>query len=263
MRLMTRIMLLAAVVSSAGCASTSPRDPLEGYNRAMFGFNDTVDRVALKPAAEIYGTLPSFMQTGVYNFFGNLEDVSTAINNFLQGKLKAGFSDVGRIGLNTTLGVAGLFDVGTEAGLYKNREDFGQTLGKWGVQSGPYLVLPLLGPSTVRDAIALPLDFKADPWFHVRPVRWRMAGSGLRAVDQRATLIDAGNLIEDAALDRYLFVRDAYLQRRKYQVYDGDPPVFDSDEFGYDDARSGLEPSLSTPIQPAPNGSGGRPATTN
>jgi phospholipid-binding lipoprotein MlaA len=262
MRLTTRIMVLLAVTAGAGCASTNPRDPLEGYNRVMFSFNDTVDRVALKPAAEMYGALPSFVQTGVYNFFGNLEDVGTGINNFLQGKLKDGFSDVGRVGLNTTLGLAGLFDVGTEAGLYKNREDFGQTLGKWGVRSGPYVVLPLLGPSTLRDTMALPLDFKADPWFHVRPVRWRMAGSALRAVDQRATVIDAGNLIEDAALDRYLFVRDAYLQRRKFQVYDGDPPVTDSDEYGYDDVRFGAEPSLSTPIQPAPNG-GGQPARTN
>ncbi|HVL77561.1 MAG TPA: VacJ family lipoprotein [Noviherbaspirillum sp.] len=224
---MMRMLRLCApllALLAAGCATTHPDDPFEHYNRVAFGFNRAVDDIALRPAAEVYTRLPSFMQTGVYNFFGNLQDVNTAANNFLQGKWRAGISDVTRVGLNTSLGIAGLFDVASEAGLQKNYEDFGQTLGKWGMESGPYVVLPLLGPSTLRDTLATPVDFQLDPWYYKRPARYRNAGVVLRTVDQRATLLDASTLLEEAALDRYQFVRDAYLQRRRNQVYDGDPP---------------------------------------
>ncbi|HEY0845395.1 MAG TPA: VacJ family lipoprotein [Noviherbaspirillum sp.] len=208
----------------AGCATTHPKDPLEKFNRVMFSFNDAVDRAALKPAAEAYSTLPTFVQAGVGNFFGNLADPWIAVNNLLQGKVADGLNDFMRFAMNTTFGLVGLWDIGSDAGLPKHSEDLGQTLGKWGVRPGPYVVLPLLGSSTLRDVIALPVDIEADPWHHVRPVRVRNPGSVLRAVDQRAAVLDASNLIEEAALDRYEFVRDAYLQRRQSKVYDGEPP---------------------------------------
>lgn len=225
MNAVTKVALATAAMLLAGCASTqNAQDPLESYNRAMFGFNETVDNVALRPAAEVYSKLPSFMQTGVYNFFGNLEDVPTALSNFLQGKFADGFSDSVRVFVNSTIGLGGLLDVASDAGVHKNYEDFGQTLGKWGVESGPYVVLPLLGPSTLRDTAAKPVDFKTDPWVYVDPVDVRNSGSVVRVIDRRATLLGTTNLLEDAALDRYQFVRDAYLQRRRSQVYDGDPP---------------------------------------
>ena len=219
-----RIMTLTAALALTGCATTHPQDPFEKFNRAMFQFNDTVDQAALKPAAQAYKELPHPVQIGVGNFFGNLEDAWTAVNNLLQGKMADGMSDVMRFTFNTTFGLGGLLDIASEAGLQKHKEDFGQTLGKWGVRSGPYVVLPLLGSSTLRDVVVLPVDIEADPWRYVRPVQMRNPGSILRAVDQRAVVLDASNLIEEAALDRYEFVRDAYLQRRQSKVYDGDPP---------------------------------------
>jgi phospholipid-binding lipoprotein MlaA len=220
-----RIGALAAALALSGCATNNPKDPLEPFNRAMFSFNDTIDRAALKPAAEVYSTvLPGFVQTGIGNFFGNLGDVWTALNNFLQGKMADGLSDVMRVALNTTMGFGGVLDIGTEAGLTKHSEDFGQTLGKWGVKSGAYVVLPFLGSSTVRDTAAMPLDFAGDVWHYKRPVTWRNTGTVVHVVDLRASVLDASNLLEEAALDRYVFVRDAYLQRRQSKVYDGEVP---------------------------------------
>lgn len=210
--------------SLAGCATSNPKDPLEPFNRAVFKFNDAVDQAALKPAAEAYAKLPSFVQTGVGNFFGNLNDVPTALNNFLQGKVGDGFSDVMRVAVNSTMGFGGVLDIGSEVGLVKHKEDFGQTLGKWGVRPGPYVVLPLLGSSTLRDTVAYPVDVETDPWRYVEKIRARNVGSVVRVVDQRAVLLDASNLLEEAALDRYVFVRDAYLQRRQSKVYDGELP---------------------------------------
>lgn len=217
-------LALAATAALSGCATSgNPRDPLEGFNRAMFKFNDTVDQAALKPAATVYkAVLPSFVQTGVGNFFGNLADVWNSANNLLQGKGEAGLSDFGRVVINSSFGILGLFDVASQAGLPKHSEDFGQTLGIWGVRSGPYLMLPLLGPSTVRDTAALPLDIAADPWSHKEPVYLRNIGTVVRVVDKRAYLLDASNLMEEAALDRYEFVRDSYLQQRENKVFDGE-----------------------------------------
>jgi phospholipid-binding lipoprotein MlaA len=221
-----RGIVLAALAGFvlAGCATpANPRDPFEKFNRAMFTFNDGVDRVALKPAATAYKeALPSFVQTGVNNFFGNLSDAWSAVNNLLQGKGEEGMSDVTRFAVNSTLGLAGVLDIASEAGLRKHNEDFGQTLGHWGVPSGPYLMLPLLGPSTVRDSAALPADWWADPWTHVDPVSARSTGIGVRAIDQRASVLEASNLMEEAALDRYEFIRDGYLQRRESRVFDGE-----------------------------------------
>lgn len=224
MRAAIRIIALAGLLALSGCATTNPKDPLEPFNRAMFSFNDALDRAAVKPAAEAYTELPMFVQTGVANFFGNLADPWTAANNMMQGKFADGLSDMMRFLVNTTFGLVGVLDIGSEAGLTKHREDFGQTMGKWGVRAGPYVVLPVLGSSTLRDVVVLPLDIEADPWHHKRPVHLRNPGSVVRAVDQRAAVLDASNLIEEAALDRYEFVRDAYLQRRQSKVYDGDPP---------------------------------------
>jgi phospholipid-binding lipoprotein MlaA len=240
-------ILAFALTALAGCASTvkNPQDPLEGFNRAMFTFNDKVDQVALKPAAKTYkAVLPEFVQTGIGNFFGNIGDLSTALNNFLQGRGKDGMSDLSRVALNTVFGVVGLLDVATPAwGLPKHDQDFGQTLGRWGVASGPYLVLPLVGPTTTRDAVALPVDLETDLWSYKYPVRWRNTGSVVRIVDKRAYILDSTSLIEEAALDRYEFVRDAYLQRRQSQIYSGREQEPESDK---------KEPVSPPPDQTAP-----------
>jgi phospholipid-binding lipoprotein MlaA len=219
--------LSAAIAVSlllGGCATTNnPRDPFEKFNRAMFTFNDAVDRNALKPVATAYKEVtPSFVQTGVNNFFGNLSDLWSSLNNFAQLKGQVGMNDFTRFAVNSTLGLAGVLDIATPAGLRKHNEDLGQTLGYWGVPSGPYLMLPILGPSTVRDTAALPGDWWGDAWTHVNDVPWRNSGIVLRAVDQRASVLDASNLLEDAALDRYEFIRDGYLQRRASKVLDTD-----------------------------------------
>lgn len=217
----------AAVLVLTGCASTAtnPQDPLEGYNRAVYSFNDAVDRTVLKPTATVYkNVVPGFAKTGVSNFFGNLSDAWSSVNNLLQGKGEAGATDFGRVALNSTFGIFGLLDIASEAGMPKHNEDFGQTLGKWGVPSGPYLMLPLLGPSTVRDTAALPADNAGNIWGYKTPVNWRNVGTGVNLIDKRASLLDASGLMEDAALDRYEFLRDGYLQRRQSQVYDGNPP---------------------------------------
>ncbi|MBI3283718.1 MAG: VacJ family lipoprotein [Burkholderiales bacterium] len=198
----------------------NPRDPLEGFNRVMFNFNDTLDQAILKPVAEVYrDILPSFVQTGIGNFFGNIGDVWNAVNNLLQGKAADGVNDVMRVAVNTTFGLGGLLDIGSAAGMPKHKEDFGQTLGTWGVKSGPYVVLPFLGPSTLRDTLATPVDFKGDLWSYQTPVSSRNVGTALRLVDKRAALLNAGTLIEEAALDKYVFIRDAYLQRRAGEIH--------------------------------------------
>ena len=207
--------------SNAGNAGNAV-DPLEGINRAVFNFNDKVDQVALKPAAQVYRkVVPTFVQIGVGNFFGNLGDVWTGVNNVLQGKVGDGVNDFMRFAFNTTLGLGGVIDISSAAGMPKHKEDFGQTLGHWGVGSGAYVVLPLLGPSTVRDTVALPLDFKGDLWSYVDPVSVRNSGTVVRLLDARTSVLDATDLIEGAALDRYEFVRDAYMQRRQNKINDG------------------------------------------
>lgn len=234
------MLLLAALGGLGGCATTggNPDDPLEGYNRAMFGFNDSVDKAIIKPVAEGYkAVVPAFARTGVTNFFSNLGDIWIGVNNILQGKLGAGASDFGRFAINTTAGILGLFDVASNAGLDKHDEDFGQTLGRWGVGSGVYVVLPFLGPSSVRDGFGrLAVDWQGDPIWYVSNVPTRNQLYGLRLVDTRASLLDASRLMEEAALDRYAYLRGAYLQRRRSLVYDGNPPrepdVDDADQRG-------------------------------
>jgi phospholipid-binding lipoprotein MlaA len=224
MNCVTRWIGMATLAATlGGCATSSnPQDPFENFNRAMFSFNDGLDQAVLKPTATAYqNVVPSFVQTGIGNFFGNIGDVWTAVNNLLQGKAANGMSDVMRVAMNTVFGLGGILDIGSEAGLQKHKEDFGETLAVWGVGSGPYLVLPFLGSSTVRDAAALPVDFAGDLWTYQTPVRVRNTGSVVRVIDGRASVLNASNLIEDAALDRYEFIRDAYLQRRANKINDG------------------------------------------
>lgn len=253
-------LALGVTVLLAGCAGPNPRDPYEGYNRAMFNFNDKLDTYALKPVATGYKNVtPQFVQTGVSNFFGNLGDAWTSINQFLQGKGSDGMSDLSRFALNSTLGVLGLFDIASEAGLPKHKEDFGQTLGVWGVQSGPYLVLPLLGPSTVRDTVALPADIYGDIWHYKDPTYVRNIGTGVRIIDTRAGLLDASSLLEDAALDRYEFMRDGYMQRRESQIHpdgDGAPRKVQKDDTDETSAPVSSEPAakqLNSGTPPAAN----------
>ncbi len=218
----------ALLVVLGGCATAggNPKDPLEGFNRAVFGFNDGLDRAIIKPVATGYkNVMPEFARTGVTNFFSNLGDLWIGINNVLQGKVREGASDFGRFAMNSTVGILGLIDVASNAGLDKHNEDFGQTLGRWGVGSGAYVVLPLLGPSTVRDGVSLlAVDWHGDPLWYVNDISTRNELIGARAVDTRARLLDTSSLLEEAALDHYAYVRDAYLQRRRNLIYDGEPP---------------------------------------
>ena len=214
---------LLIALSATGCATMGEKDPYEKFNRSVFTFNDAVDRNALKPAATAYKkVVPSFMQTGVNNFFSNLSDVWSGANNVMQGKIERGVSDMTRVLINSTFGLGGVIDIASDAGLARHSEDFGQTLGYWGVPSGPYVMLPLLGPSTLRDTAGLPIDIAADPWGYGISSRARNIGTVVRVVDQRAVLLDASNLLEGAALDRYEFIRDGYLQQRKGKVFDGE-----------------------------------------
>jgi phospholipid-binding lipoprotein MlaA len=217
-------LLLAA---AAGCATTAtdPRDPFEGYNRAMFAVNDTVDEALFKPVARAYKAVaPEPLRGMVRNFFANLEDPFIGVNNLLQGKLLDAWTDWARFAFNTVFGVLGINDLASEMGLEKHNEDFGQTFGRWGAGDGPYLVLPFFGPSTLRDAGGLALDLAADPVAWHRPVDESNAATAVRVVSRRADLLEASKLIDEAALDRYVFLRDAYLQRRRSLVYDGSPP---------------------------------------
>ena len=215
-------LLLTACASIPPGSTADPRDPFERYNRAMFSFNKTVDDKVIKPVATGYvNVIPELIRTAIGNFFGNIGDVWTAVNNYLQGKPREGTSDVARVVLNSTFGIVGLIDVATPVGLAQHDEDFGQTLGVWGVKSGPYLVLPIFGASTVRDGLARPVDLYADPINQIDTVRVENSARALRLVDDRAALLESTHMMEDAALDPYLFVRDAYLQRRESRVRDG------------------------------------------
>jgi phospholipid-binding lipoprotein MlaA len=229
-----KILMMVSIGLVAGCATTQQTervakiDPFESINRAVFTFNENADEYVIKPAAEAYQfVLPEFVRTGVTNFFSNIGDVFVAVNNLLQGKPGNAANDIGRFLVNSTIGILGLFDVATDAGLEKNKEDFGQTLGVWGVPSGPYVVLPLFGPSSVRDTAGLAVDLKTDFILNSNQLNHdqKVGSTVLRVVNQRANLLNASQLLEDAAFDKYSFLRDSYLQRRHNQVYDGNPPL--------------------------------------
>ncbi len=219
-------LAVAAAAVLSGCATSgNPKDPIEGVNRAVFAFNEGLDTVIIRPVAVGYDTvMPAPVKTGVSNFFANVADVFIAVNNLLQGKVPEAASDAGRFLVNSTVGILGLFDVASNIGLEKHDEDFGQTFGRWGVGPGAYVVVPFFGPRDVRDTVGLVLDVKADPIAHIDHVPTRNTLLAVRIVSDRANLLPADKVIEEAALDKYSYMRDAYLQRRRSQVYDGSPP---------------------------------------
>jgi phospholipid-binding lipoprotein MlaA len=234
--ILKRISILIVCASMIGCASIpagserSPDDPWEPFNRSVFSFNESLDDYLLKPITKGYRfILPKPAQQGVDNFFGNYRDIYTSANNLLQGNLSMAFSDLMRVVVNTIFGLGGLFDVATPGGLEKHKADFGQTFGVWGIPSGPYVVLPFFGPSNVRDTLGTAVDLETDYLFRLLPdVALRNSLTALRVVNARNNYYEAGDLLEGAALDKYTFTRDAYIQRRQYQI---------------DQAKEGKEPS--------------------
>ncbi|WP_417580343.1 VacJ family lipoprotein [Nitrincola sp.] len=221
---------IAITLSATAVQAQQENDPWEGFNRTMFTFNDGLDRAIIKPVTQGYRYVtPEIAQTGVNNFFENLRDVRTLFNNLLQGKVHNALEDFARITYNTTFGLGGVIDVATPLGMAKNDEDFGQTLGYWGVSSGPYVVLPLFGPSTVRDTAGMVPDWYLDPVVYVDDRGTRNSLQALRLLDTRSQLLDAERIISG---DRYSFIRDAYLQRREYLINDGVMDVrYDESDF--------------------------------
>lgn len=233
-RLLRSLALFALVLGLAGCQTVQrvgdklqgavdkvmgskgqKLDPWESWNRKVFAFNEKLDENVLKPVATAYSELvPSPVRTGIGNFFGNIGDAWSAVNLMLQGRFKAGLDQGMRFAVNSTFGLAGLLDVASEAGLDKNSQDFGKTLGKWGMGTGAYIVWPFFGPSSVRDSLALPLDWQASPAVVFDDGKKKVGITLLNAINARANFLRAGEMLEGIALDKYTFYRDAYLQRR-------------------------------------------------
>jgi phospholipid-binding lipoprotein MlaA len=246
------VLLASMLVTLTGCATLSTTisqvrggpgqklDPWENWNRKVFAFNEALDEAVLKPVATGYTkVVPSIVRTGIGNFFGNFADAWSGVNNLLQGKLELAFRDVFRVGTNSLFGVFGLMDVAGELGMERQYEDLGQTLGYWGVGPGAYVVWPLLGPSTVRESIALPFDRLASPAVVIDGGGGQLGITVLQIINTRAGLLGASRLIDDIALDKYTFLRDAYLQRRRSLVLDGNEKEED-------------EPEPAAPAAPAP-----------
>ncbi|WP_298014706.1 VacJ family lipoprotein [uncultured Aquabacterium sp.] len=253
-------LVLGGAVLLQGCA-TGPleRDPIEPWNRQVFSFNEAVDRTVLQPVARGYNAVvPSPVRTGVRNFMGNIGDAWSTVNLFLQGRFADGTLGVIRVSVNTTFGLLGVLDVATPMQLERQNEDLGQTFGVWGMRPGPYVVWPFLGSSTARDSVALPGDLYASPSSLGETAAQGLAITGLRLVSVRANILEATNLLDDVALDKYSFVRDAYLQRRQNLIYEGNPPEsnLDDDESDEDDdvlyAPSEPEAPASEPAPQAP-----------
>lgn len=223
-------VLIGAAAGLSGCASVEREygetyDPLEGFNRAMYSFNEGLDKALIKPLAKGYkAIMPAPVDRGITNIFNNLDDVISAANNLLQFKFRHAASDMGRIVVNTTIGIGGFFDVATNMDMPRHDEDLGQTLGVWGFEPGAFIVLPVLGPTTVRDGIGMVGDWYVDPITYIEDDTTRWAVRGLDVIDKRADRLSASRVLDQAALDPYAFMRDAYLQRRRNQVYDGNPP---------------------------------------
>ena len=245
-----RPLLILAAVSLTGCASThalNPADPFEPFNRSMYTFNDTVDKVIAKPVAQGYNkVMPDVGKSMVSNFFSNLDDVVVTANDLLQFKFVQAFSDGMRFMVNSTVGVAGLIDVASMR-LDKHDEDFGQTLGYWGMKNGPYLMLPLLGPSSFRDGIGSIGDSQVSPVSRTRHVRTRNQLYLTRAISGRAQLLSQEKILDGALIDRYAFIRDAYLQQRQSLVFDGNPPhdPYEDEELNFEYQPQTPEPGTS------------------
>ncbi|HZT54960.1 MAG TPA: VacJ family lipoprotein [Burkholderiaceae bacterium] len=236
-RARTLPLLLGALLVLGGCATTQALvndarggpgarlDPWENWNRKVFAFNEGLDEKILKPIATGYAkVVPQFVRRSIDNFFANAADAWSAVNNVLQGKPEPAFTDVVRFTTNTVFGIFGILDIASEFGLEHHYEDFGQTLGRWGFGPGAYIVWPLIGPSSVRETIALPLDRAASPALYINDGRYQFGVVGLQIINTRANLLGASQVIDDIALDKYSFIRDAYLQRRRSLVFDGDAP---------------------------------------
>ncbi len=227
--------MLLVFLAGAGCTTigAEEKDPWEAFNRPVYAFNEKLDEYVATPLARGYQKItPAPVDRGVTRFFANLEDVQIGLNNLLQFKFTQALSDVGRFGINSTLGILGFLDVATGMGLEKHEEDFGQTLGKWGFSSGPYLVLPVIGPSSVRDAVGFAGDWVVNPIYtqiDSATISWSLYG--VRYVDRRADLLKASRVLESAALDPYSFVRDSYMQRREHLILDGNLPETEEDDF--------------------------------
>ena len=230
-------LTLTLLLALGGCATTNTLikdarggpgarlDPWQNWNRKVFAFNEGLDERLLKPVATVYAkVVPQFVRRSVDNFFANAADGWSAINNALQGQGEPAFNDMVRFGTNSVFGFFGILDIASEFGLEHHYEDFGQTLGRWGFGAGAYVVWPLIGPSTVRDSIALPLDRAASPALYINDGRYQLGVVGLQIINTRARLLGASQIIDDIALDKYTFIRDAYLQRRRSLVFDGDAP---------------------------------------
>jgi phospholipid-binding lipoprotein MlaA len=240
-----RLFVLFATLLLTGCASSggskNPTDPLEGFNRGVYRFNDSVDRAVLKPVAQGYNKItPKPVRNMVHNFFSNLGDVVVTFNDLLQLKFAQAAADGSRVLINSTFGILGLLNVAER--LEKHNEDFGQTMGYWGVSSGPYVVLPFLGPSNVRDGIGLYGDTYINPLGNLEDVSLRNQLYIARGMDQRARVLDMEKVVDDTTLDRYSFIRDAYMMRRQSLVYDGDPPREKYDDEEYDDEEDSSAP---------------------
>ena len=223
------IILLLSLTLLSACATVpggpTEGDPFESYNRAMFSFNDGLDEYFLKPIAQGYdAVLPSPVKTGISNFFSNIGDIFVILNDLLQFKFSQAIEDTGRFIFNSTIGLYGLIDVATPMGLNKHNEDFGQTLATWGVSDGPYIVLPFLGSRTLRDTTDVFVEPQVDPIYDIEKDEARYGAIFLRTVDFRYRLLKASNIAEQAAIDKYSFIRDAYLQHRKNLIHDGNPP---------------------------------------
>lgn len=250
-----RALLVAALLPLAGCATgpnANPKDPLEPLNREVSKFNEGLDLVILKPGATLYReNVPALVRTGVSNFFGNMGDAWSAINSALQFKLGHAGENWMRFTFNTVFGFAGILDIASELNIERHREDFGQTLGHWGVPAGPYVVLPFFGPSTLRDTLVLPIDRRGDPVRDLNHAGERNTLYVLRAVDVRSNLLRAGEVLDGAALDRYSFIRDSYLQRRRSEI---------GSRSEGDDDSDGQEPEVGSDANQAPGGAPTGPA---
>jgi phospholipid-binding lipoprotein MlaA len=234
-------LALALALAAGGVHAQSVSDPFEPANRAIFNFNDALDRALLTPVAKGYqAVVPELMRNGITNFFGNFGDGWSAINQLLQGKGEAAATMTMRVATNTLFGIGGLFDVASDLGMERQSEDFGQTLGRWGMPAGPYLVWPVLGPSTARDTLGRPFDVAWSPSLLVSDAGVSAGLSVLNLIDTRANLLSASRVVEGIALDKYTFIRDAYIARRRNLVYDGDPPELPEDK----------EPASPPPAQP-------------
>ncbi len=271
----SQLAVAAIAVALVGCTTIDAArggpgqrlDPWEKWNRKVFNFNEDVDKAVLKPVATTYtNVVPQPVRRSVGNFFSNFADAWSAINNMLQGKFEAGFEDVTRVGANTLFGLFGILDVASEMGLEHHYEDFGQTLGRYGVGAGAYVVLPILGPSSVRDAAAIPVDRLASPPAFFNGTRTQVGLTVLQIVNTRAGLLGATRVIDDIALDKYTFIRDAYLQRRRSLVFDGDlpeTPAAPADDAASDAAcaaAGNLAPPVAATPASAPAKSGSAPA---